>query len=422
MRYLPRVVDRELQGLTGELPALLIEGAKGVGKTETARRLARSVYMLDDPAVQAIAHADHTVLLQDARPVLIDEWERVPEMWDFVRRAVDAGAELGSYLLTGSASVEGVATHSGAGRIASLRMRPMTLSERGVGSPTVSLSELLDGVRPKVTGRTTVTLGDYADAIVDSGFPGLHGLLPHARRRQLDGYIDRIVTKDFPEQGQRVRRPATLRRWMTAYAAASSTAAKYEVILDGSTAGDADKPARSTTLVWRDVLERLGILDPVPAWSTTRSEFSRLTEAPKHQLADPALAARLLHLGRDALLRGRTAEPRITHAPMLGLLFESLVTLDTRVYAQAVDATVSHLRTKGGEHEVDLIVENDDRSVVAVEVKLTQNVVDRDVRHLRWLRNQLGDALLDAVVVSTGTRAYRRADGIAVVPAALLGP
>lgn len=418
---MPRIVDGELQGLVGELPALLVEGAKGVGKTETALRLARSVYMLDDPAYRAIAQADHSVLLEDTRPVLIDEWQCVPEMWDFVRRGVDAGAEAGSYLLTGSASVEGVATHSGAGRIASLRMRPMTLAERGIAEPSVSLHEVLSGSRPKVAGRTDVGLGDYVDAILDSGFPGLRGLSARARRTQLDGYIDRIVTKDFPEQGQRVRRPATLRRWMTAYAAASSTTARYEVILDASTAGEADKPARSTTLVWRDVLERLWILDPVPAWSTTRNEFSRLTGAPKHQLADPALAARLLHLGRDALLRGRTGEPHISETPMLGLLFESLVTLDVRVYAQAADALVSHMRTKGGDHEVDLIVQNDDRSVVAIEVKLAETVADRDVRHLHWLQDQLGDALLDAVVVTTGKRAYRRADGIAVVPAALLG-
>ncbi len=301
-------------------------------------------------------------------------------------------------------------------------MRPMTLSERGVRSPSVSLSALLAGARPKITGRTNVTLADYADAIVDSGLPGLVALSPQARRRQLDGYIDRIVTKDFSEQGQPVRRPATLRRWMTAYAAASSTTAKHEVILAASTPGEADKPARSTTLAWRDVLERLWILDPVPAWSTTRNEFRRLTEAPKHQLADPAFAARLLHLGTDALLRGRAAEPRIADAPMLGLLFESLVTLNTRVYAQAAEATTSHLRTKGGDHEVDLIVENDDRTVVAVEVKLAENVVDRDVRHLHWLQAQLGDALLDAVLVTTGKHAYRRADGIAVVPAALFGP
>lgn len=298
----------------------------------------------------------------------------------------------------------------------------MTLTERGIAEPSVSLHEVLSGSRPKVAGRTDVGLGDYVDAIVDSGFPGLRALSRQARRRQLDGYLDRIVTKDFPERGQRVRRPGTLRRWMTAYAAASSTTARYEVILDASTAGDADKPDRSTTLVWRDVLERLWILDPVPAWSTTRNEFSRLTGAPKHQLADPALAARLLHLGREALLRSRTGEPRISETPMLGLLFESLVTLDVRVYAQAAYALVSHMRTKGGDHEVDLIVQNDDRSVVAIEVKLAETVADRDVRHLHWLQDQLGDTLLDAVVVTTGKRAYRRADGIAVVPAALLGP
>src|SRR5207244_9381227 len=151
--------------------------------------------------------------------------------------------------------------------------------------------------------------------------------------------------------------------------------------------------------------------------------IARLSQRPKHQLADPALVARLLGVDASTLLRGGSAGPLIPRdGTLLGALFESLVTLAVRVYARAAEAEVSHLRTKGGEHEIDLIVERGDAGVVAIEVKLSRAVVDNDVRHLAWLARQLGDELLDAVVITTGPEAYRRPDGIAVVPAALLGP
>jgi predicted AAA+ superfamily ATPase len=140
-----------------------------------------------------------------------------------------------------------------------------------------------------------------------------------------------------------------------------------------------------------------------------------------HHLTDPALAARLLGLGSDALLSGEESGPEISRdGDMLGRLFESLVTLSLRVYAQHCEATVHHLRTRNGDHEIDLIVERDDGRVLAVEVKLSALVNDDDVRHLHWLRERIGDELLDAIVVNTGQHAYRRADGIGVVPASLL--
>ncbi|MDX6590020.1 MAG: uncharacterized protein QOI84_1294, partial [Solirubrobacterales bacterium] len=143
---------------------------------------------------------------------------------------------------------------------------------------------------------------------------------------------------------------------------------------------------------------------------------------PKHHLADPALAARLLGVDAEALLHGRPAGPAVpSDGTLLGALFESLVTLSVRVYAQHAEARIGHLRTWSGEREIDLIVERG-RSIVALEVKLGQVVDDRDVRHLLWLQKELGDDLADAIVVTTGRAAYRRPDGIAVVPAALLGP
>ena len=252
---------------------------------------------------------------------------------------------------------------------------------------------------------------------------GLRHLTGRPLRAQLDGYLNRIVDTDFVEMGRDVRRPQLLRRWMAAYAAATATSASYETIRDAATPGEADKPAKTTTAPYRDTLERLWILDPVPAWLPARNAIARLTRSPKHHLVDPALAARLLGIGADALLSGQEAGPRVPRdGTLLGHLFESLVTLSVRVYAQAAEAAVGHMRTAGGRQEVDLIVERDDRRVVAVEVKLSRAVDDADVRHLHWLREHLGEDLLDAVMVTTGPQAYRRPDGIAVVPAALLGP
>ena len=424
--YTRRVVDDELDVLFGSLAAVSIEGAKAVGKTATALQRARTVYRLDDDDQRNVVEADRTRVLEGERPILIDEWQRLPASWDLVRREVDEPqTPPGSFLLTGSAVPSpGANTHSGAGRIVSIRMRPMTLAERGVETPSVSLAALLQGGRPAIGGETPVKLSDYANEILASGFPGLRGLAGRALRAQLDGYIDRIVEREFPQLGITLRNPIALRRWLGAYAAASSTTASYETIRDASSGGQGEKSSKKTVGPYRDALERLWVVDPVPAWAPSRNYLRRLSSPPKHQLADPALAARLLGVGFGALLHTEEAPagaaiPR--DGTLLGALFESLVTIDVRVYAQAAEARVGHLRTASGEHEVDLIVERDDGRIVALEVKLKTIVDDPDLRHLKWLEARLGDDVLDMVVVTTGSYAYRRPDGIAVVPAALLG-
>jgi uncharacterized protein len=421
--YQRRVVDGELDALLPALPAIALEGAKGVGKTATARRRARTAHELDAPGALELFEADPRRLVGGEPPVLLDEWQRIPVSWDLVRRAVDDDPAPARFILTGSASTA-AATHSGAGRIVRLRMRPMTLFERGVSAPTVSLRGLLGGGRLPLAGSTDVALDRYVEEICRSGFPGLRALPDRALRTQLDGYLDRVIDRDLQaEIGRPVRAAGALRRWLTAYAAATATTAAYDVIRDAATPGEGDKPAKATALAHRDALERLWILDPLPAWLPTSSHLRRLGSAPRHHLADPALAARLVGVEAAALLDADTRGPLTPRdGTLLGQLFESLVALDVRVYAQAAEARVGHLRTHGGEHEVDLIVERGDHRVVAVEVKLAHTIRDDDVRHLRWLRTQLGGDLLDAIVVTTGGDAYRRPDGIGVVPAALLGP
>jgi predicted AAA+ superfamily ATPase len=423
MRYLPRVVDQQLDDMLSGLPAVAIDGAKGVGKTETARRRAASEIQLDDPDELTLLAADRARIERMAAPALLDEWQHYPRVWDLVRRSVDRDPSLGRFLLTGSASPADAPTHSGAGRIVRLRMRPMSLAERQLAEPTVSLAELVAGKKPTMTGDSALDLETYAAEIVRSGYPGIRTFTGNSLHDALEGYLAQIVERDFPEQGRPVRRPATLRAWLTAYAAATATTAQHNAILEAATPGEGTKPAKTTTIAYRAVLERLWVLDPVPGWLPTRNHFARLGQAPKHHLCDPALAAALLGVSADALLTQPTAGPPIPRdGPLLGALFESLVALSVRVYAQLSRATVHHLRTRRGDREIDLVVARGDGRVVALEVKLSPSVADGDVKHLLWLREKMGADLRDAAVITTGRAAYRRPDGIAVIPAALLGP
>jgi hypothetical protein len=394
----------------------------------TARRRARTVRALDAPGARELFEADPRRLVNGEPPVLLDEWQRLPASWDLVRRAVDDDPSPGRFILTGSAATTVGGTHSGAGRIVRLRMRPMTLAERGVAEPTVSLRELLSGRRPSLQGSAAIGLERYAEEICRSGFPGLLSLSDRALRAQLDGYLDRVIDHDLEEEvGHPLRTAGALRRWITAYGAATATATAtataYDVIRDAAAPGERDKPAKATAQAYREALERLWILDPLPAWLPTSRHLRRLGSAPRHHLADPALAARLLGVEAGALLETGARGPLTPRdGTLLGQLFESMVALDVRVYAQAAEARVAHLRTHSGEHEVDLTVERGDHRVLAIEVKLAHTVRDDDVRHLRWLQDQLGDGLLDLLVVTTGPDAYSRPDGVGVVPAALLGP
>ena len=421
MEYRPRIVDAELDALLVGLPAVSLEGPKAVGKTETALRRARTVHRLDDPGRLEIVRAAPARLTSGDPPILIDEWQRLPTSWDLVRRAVDRDPRPSRFLLTGSAAPSGAPIHSGAGRIVTVRMRPMALSERAITAPTVSLAALLTGTRPTLGGATHLSLLDYAQEITRSGFPALRHYTGRLLRAQLDGYLDRIVEREFVELGNRVRNAGALRGWLTAYAAASSTTASYETIRDAASAGESDKPAKTTTRPYRVALEQLWIIEPLPAWAPTRNRLRRLAAAPVHQLADPALAARLLGVDTEALVDGDSARPPIPRdGTLLGSLFESLITLSARTYAQACEARVGHLRTRGGEHEIDLIIERRDGRIVALEVKLSATVDDADTRHLKWLADRIGPDLLDAAVITTGNEAYRRADGIGVIPAGLL--
>ena len=423
MTYRRRIIDDLLDEVFPHLAAVALEGAKGVGKTATATQRAATILSLNEPRQREALAANLDYVTQAPTPVLIDEWQLEPSVWDRVRRAVDDDSTGGRFLLAGSAGVPvGTRIHSGAGRIVRFPMRPLAISERGLTDPTVSLRDLLAGSRPEINGRSPIDLSTYTEEILRSGFPGIRDLPERPRQIQLDGYAARIVERELPENGVTVRRPGALKAWLAAYAAATATNASYTAILDAATAGEDDKPARVTVDSYREQLQRLFILDPIPAWVPAFNPLKRLTHSPKHHLVNPALAARLVGVGKDGLLRGEGDRVSAATSTWLGALFESLTTQSVRVYAEAASARVGHLRTKDGAREIDLIVEGNDRQVVAIEAKLAATVSDHDVRHLNWLAEQIGPRLSDRVIITSGEFAYRRPDGVVVVPLALLGP
>ena len=415
MSYSPRSVDALLDHLVQEAPAVALDGPKGVGKTATASRRARHVWNMEIPEHREHVMADRTLGNLPSGTLFLDEWQNYPDSWNAVRRAVDNGADPGRFVLAGSATPRpGSGTHSGAGRILSVRMRPMGLHERGLADPSVSLGDMLSGAGSDIAGSADFSISDYYDAIVSSGFPAIHNKSPRLQKSYLDSYLQRIIDRDLPEQGHSVRRPGTLMRWLKAYAAASSTTSTQQKILD--VAGeDGERPARTTANTYREFLTKLWLLDPIEAWSNESNPFKQLQTVQKHQLADPALAARLM-----GLTSGRLATPAA--ADKAGKLFESLAALTVRVIAEAHSASVGHLRSYDNREEVDLIVEGDEGQIIGIEVKLSPDFRDQDLRHLKWLRERMPDDVVDLMVISTGEKAYRRADGIAVVPLALLGP
>lgn len=415
--YQRRLVDSVLDAVFPALPAVLLDGPKAVGKTTTATQRAKTIRNLQDQGEQALAESDPNWLLAGHRPLLIDEWQMVPQSWSQVKQAVDKDFSGGQFLLTGS--LPNFSTHSGAGRITAIRMRPLSFAERSVAEASISFAGLLAG-NAEVSGESTFVLADYIEEITRSGFFGIRGLEGRALGLALSGYLERVVDSDLPEMGVSTRKPASLRAWLASYAAATGTVAKWETIRDSANPGSDQPLSRDALIPYRDALTRLRILDELPPWVPTRNEMIRVGSASKHLLADPALALNLLSLDAKALMEPRSFETRDKYKPLVGRMFEALVALSVRVYAEAEFAKAMHFRDYRGDHEVDLVVEREDGKLLAIEVKLASTIQDRDLKPLRWFASQVGDELIDSVVLYTGRHAYRK-DGVAIIPFSMLG-
>lgn len=415
--YLPRIADAALSAQLRAMGAVLIEGVKGCGKTATARRLAASEVLLDaDPNAVKRAELDPRLLLDGIVPRLLDEWQRVPRLWDVVRRAVDDRGLPGQFILTGSATPDDeIPRHSGAGRFGLLRMRTMTLTEKQATTPTVSVADLLRGTAP-APANSPVEVREYFHHIAVGGWPLLAGADEATARTFLEGYLHIIVERDIDEVSGSPRNPRLVRRFLHAYAQMVSQPATLSTILkraSDDTSTESDVPSRYAANPYLEALRRMMIVDEVAAWDPSVRSSKRLTTTAKRHLCDPSLAAALLQMSPDRML---------ADLETAGFLFESLVAHDLRIYAEEAGASCFHYRENEGRLEVDYVLETRDGEWVGVEVKLGGTEVEKAAASLRKLAERVTRQPKALVIVTGTTLAHTRDDGVHVVPLGCLGP
>ena len=396
--------------------AVLIDGPKAVGKTSTASQVAQTVLRVDvDRAARAALEAHPEQLFTYPTPILFDEWQETPALWNLVRRAVDDHQEKGLYLLTGSARPRDDARmHSGAGRIGRLRMRPMTLFETGHSSGAVSLAALLHGAEPSGT-PARLTVPDILERLVIGGWPGSIAFTERDARDWLADYLRTVAEVDIPALGPR-RNPQNISRLFASLARAVGTPLNRSAT-EVEVGGQAGPIASETLSNYLDALDRLMLVESLPAWQPHLRSRTRLRTSPVHHFVDPALGTAALGLGTRELLADLNAA---------GYHFESLVLRDLRTYAQALGAAFSSWRDTKTGAEVDAILELPNGRWAAFEFKLGEAAADNAAGSLLHFASKVdtdrhGDPV--ALVVVTGGRfTYRRPDGVDVVPITALGP
>lgn len=414
--YRSRIADSAIADALARMPAVVIEGPRGCGKTWAARNAARSEVLFDgDTDARALVAVAPRLVLEGAEPRLLDEWQLVPEIWNHVRHACDAAQRRGRFLLTGSAVPPDDRTrHSGAGRMARVRLRPMSLAETGESSGDVSLGSLLAG-EAVAARRPDTTLEQLVEAVCRGGWPRHLDTPARRAQRSLEDYLGEICRTDISVVDGVQRDPAGVRRLMASLGRNVATTATFTT-LAADTAGP--RPLNRTTASdYLRSLERLFVVEDVPQWPTHLRSRAALRGAPKRHFVDPSLAAAAVGADPARLLRELSA---------LGFLFESLVVRDLRVYSEANHAEVYHYRDAAN-LEVDIIVAGRDGTWMAAEVKLGGvRAVDDAARTLRRLRDKvdtdrMGAPAKLAVITATGY-AYDRPDGITVLPITTIGP
>lgn len=415
MTYRSRVVDHEVTRRLPSTGALVIEGPKGCGKTATARRHAASEVLLDtDINARQAALIDPMLVLDGASPRLIDEWQVTPGVWNAVRRVVDERGGHGHFLLTGSAvPADDHIRHTGAGRFAHMRMRPMSLFELGQPNATVSLGGLLNG---QFAGCADpgLTLGDLIAQTVTGGWPRNIGLTPAQATEDLRGYLAAVSRTDVRRLDATLRRPRRMAKLLQALARHVATDVSIRTIV--ADWGDDTGVSRNTIAEYLEALERLMVIEDQPAWAPHLRARARVRQAAKRHFVDPSLAVAAARASAAKL------EKDLSY---FGTLFESLVVRDLRIHAQASDASVYHYRDST-DLEVDAIVDADDGRWAAIEVKLGQSDIDAAAATLLRFSDKIdtaksGKPAMLAVITGMGY-GYRRPDGIVVIPAGALAP
>ena len=420
--YVPRLIDSELKRYLSIFGAVNITGPKWCGKTWAAYNCCNSAVLIADPKGnyqnRRLAMTDPTLIFKDDLPQLIDEWQDVPGIWDAVRYRIDDAGKKGMYVLTGSATPNRKGfVHSGTGRIKELRMMTMTLFERGISDGRVSLKGLFG--RPEISFATQeAELKDLVDYTVHGGWPGVMDMNADASLEVARGYIETLVNNDISFDGVN-RDPTKMLRLIRSLARNESTTASKKALKKDMTENPDDAQISDNTLnEYLSVLESLHFTDFQPAFNPNMRSSVRVGKTPKRHLADPSLTAAAM---------GMNTESYINDLNSFGYLFEALCVHELKAYAMMYDGKVMHYRDGDG-NEIDAVAEFPDGRWGAFEMKTGAHEIDEGARSLLKMDTKIRDQENGrppeflCVICGMTDAAYRRDDGVYVIPPTVLGP
>ena len=411
-KYIPRIIDGKVEKYLSAFGAVCIEGPKWCGKTWTSSYHSNSEIFIGDPSGnfqnRKLAELQPALVLEGETPRLIDEWQEIPPLWDAVRSRVDKRNQKGQFILTGSATPnhKGI-MHSGAGRIARLRMRPMSLYESGDSSGDISLKSLCKGkLKPVMTGE--VDLKKLIDFIVRGGWPGNLGLSTEQAALLPSQYLDAIINDDVYRIDGVKRDTAKMQLLLRSLARNESTTATNKTLRKDIKDRDAEDIDKNTVAAYLDIFKRLFITDNQEPFAEKIRSSVRVKQAEKRHFADPSLACALLKATPEELLQDLET---------LGFLFEALCERDLKIYSEAFDAKLYHYQDYNG-HEIDAVISMPDGSWCAFEIKLGANQIDDAAANLIKIHDAIArddkgkPPAVMCVLCGLSNAAYRRDDGV----------
>ena len=415
-KYLPRIIDNKIEEYLEVFGAVCVEGPKWCGKTWTSSYHSKSEIMIGDPSGnfqnRRLAEMSPELVLEGETPRLIDEWQEVPPLWDAVRYKVDSRADKGQFILTGSATPnhKGI-LHSGAGRIAKLKMRTMSLYESGDSSGEVSLEQLCRGeFEQTMTGA--VVLKELISLIIRGGWPASLNLPAAAAALIPAEYLKAVIDDDVYRIDGIKRNTAKMKLLLRSLARNESTTATNKTLKNDIKETDDEDIDVETVKEYLDIFERLFIIESQPPFSSGIRSSVRIKQAVKRHFSDPSLACALLNATPDSLMADLNT---------LGFLFEALCERDLRIYAEAFGGNLYHYQDYRGK-EIDAVIELADGNWAAFEIKLGANQIDTAAENLLKIKQSIEKdpkgkpPTVLCVVCGLASAAYRRPDGVYVVP------
>ena len=421
-KYKHRVVDSLLVKKLKGKGAVLVEGAKWCGKTTTAEQVSGSILYMSDPAKfkqnLQVAEINPGILLQGDVPRLIDEWQVAPQLWDAVRFEVDHRDGFGQFILTGSAvpvSSDEI-YHSGTGRFSWLLMRPMSLFESGESNGSVSMKKLFE-TPEQISGVNKLDLKDIAFLICRGGWPKACEMDNETALSQAFDYFDAVVRSDISRADGISKNPDRVKRLMRSLARNLGSQITVKAICEDLQTNEASDFSDTTVNSYINALKKIFVVEDMPAWNPNLRSKTAVRSSETRYFVDPSIAVAALGIGPDDLINDLNT---------LGLLFETLCVRDLRVFADALDGEVRHYRDKNG-LECDAVVHLRNGSFGLVEIKLGgETAIEHGAATLKKLSSLINTEKMKApsfmmVLTAVGDYAYRRNDGVYIVPIGCLG-